>query len=69
MSNFQLTIIAGSAARKRLASEGWRPELQLQFCVKDILSPERGRLSTPGAIERAPPRLQKFTAWLNAQNA
>ena len=27
MSNFQLTIIAGSNARKRLASEGWRPEL------------------------------------------
>lgn len=27
MSNFPLTIIAGSTARKRLASEGWRPEL------------------------------------------
>ncbi|MEH6912370.1 MAG: patatin-like phospholipase family protein [Oceanicoccus sp.] len=27
MRNFPLTIIAGSTARKRLASEGWQPEL------------------------------------------
>ena len=27
MPNFPLTIIAGSAARKRLASEGWQPQL------------------------------------------
>ena len=50
-------------------SQGWRADLQIKFCLQDILCPERGRLFLPGSIDRAPVRLNKPKAWVNAQGA
>ena len=48
---------------EELLQEGWRPELQFNFSLQEILSPQPGRLHPAGASERAPPRLQRFTSW------
>ena len=50
-----------------LLQEGLRPELQFKSSLQEILSPQPGKLYPAGAIERAPPRLQRFTSWLNGQ--
>ena len=52
---------------EELLQEGWQPDLQFKFSLQEVLSPKPGKLHPEGADEFAPPRLQKFTSWLNAQ--
>ena len=67
VDNDYADTLSRAKTMEELFQEGWRPELQFKFSLKEILSPERGVLHPPGAIERAPPRLKKFTSWLNEQ--
>ena len=53
---------------EELYQRGWREENHFQCNLQEILKPERGRLYPAGALDRAPPRLRKFTSWLDEQN-
>ena len=50
-----------------LLSKGWRESHEFKFDLQEVLKPRSGKLFPDGAEERAPPRLRRFTSWLNGQ--
>ena len=47
---------------------GWGKPNHFKFDLQEVLSPSICTLHPAGALERAPPRLKKFTSWLNEQH-